>query len=528
MKDKILPSHITSSSHVEEPSRADDFISYEEQCQQDLCFAEQGKAGAEIEAHILGKSEDGFRRPATKDMMKKLRRYMLQAHFVNPDLELAIDILEVDTAAFDFSNIQALLESINIKKRQILTSCLQFDLIPSPFAVIAGRDHAMHASDLITIDPEDIDTFKGLHTVSEFHQTNSQHLMYNGLTNTSSHLSISSPDADSMWRSMRRHNYLLPFFMVAFHNRPPVFDDNGQKVYQNTAVTTRRDLRDRGLVSEAFYESTNGQEYIENYARRLFERPMFFYLDNRGEYHIVDDCDLEEHSLKALSERGLATAANLDLSRRFDWFSVKVKTVEGTSDIRTELRDIDSSAFSTQTLAIYGMLTAFDQDCADEVDNLLRHYGFHDIPAENRDLIESQLEDVKDHSNKYFDRAYGNGRMSDFAKDFFAIISKYADRHNIAPEVLEPFRLVCEQGMPEARVIDEECDTLQDVLQLQEDSVVPLFSEANVSLGLLRQRKQQEDAAKADANNGAGQLSDEQVIAGRSVSGTQSALTSTI
>ena len=291
-----------------------------------------------------------------------------------------------------------------------------------------------------------------------------------------------------MWGSMRRHIYMMPFFFAAFHNRPPLFNANGDKVHQNTAISSRRDLRDRGLVADVFYDSAGGDDYIERYGRMIFDRPMFFFTDRDGEFQIVPDAATEHHTLRHLCGMGLGTPENLGLTRRFDWYAAKIKTVEGTNFVRTELRDIDSSAFSAQSLAVYAMLTAFDSGCADEVDQLLRSFGFDDTPAANRAMIEEQLEDVKNHADRFFDRPYGTGHMSDFAREFISVISRHAGRYGIDQDVLEPLRFICETGTPEARVIDEECRTFEDVVRLQDRVTAPLYEEPNQSIGLLRER----------------------------------------
>jgi hypothetical protein len=301
------------------------------------------------------------------------------------------------------------------------------------------------------------------------------------LLNVSTQVSIGAKDPDHLFAMVRRHNILLPFLMTLFHNRPPRFDEDGKIIAENEAIAQRAALGQRGLVLSHFAHSRDGESFLRGHLSTVFNRAMYAYVDARGDFRAA--APGEDVSLLILKEKGLATRANVALSQSMDWASAKIKTVPGTTQMRAELRDIDTSGHAAVSMAVISMMMNLDPDCGRDMDSLLAGYGYPAAPLAIANRMHLDLKAARMRGTDYLDLQFGAWNMRGFGRDFGYLIEKYAEKHGVR-DVMEPVLYACASGMSEAKALAQILPHPAAVARYQRDYNPELMANPRKSLAL--------------------------------------------
>lgn len=424
------------------------------------------KTGMEMEFHI-----QDLRKPADQPSLASDDRVLelkdnLRGKGFDVDDEIAAHMIELKTDSYGIKELPDLVARVKAMRKTLVEEAAALDLKPSPFATLADLDTKTALGNLIT--PTAADPDRGIRPrtmMNTLQSLDMSRLIHYPLLNTSIQTSTGMKDADHMFESARRHYYLLPFYFTALNTRPPEFNKlSGEKKDIHSGIELRRIMGERGLVPASFYKATDGNSFMGQYYREVYDRPMLCHIDIQDEFHMATAYNAE--SIRTLKGKGLNTYSNFSLSESFDWFSGKRKAIPGTDFTRFEYRDIDSGLANDVTFTVLSALMTQDPDCGRDVDVLLESYGYGSIPARCAVDLENDLDMVHRNARAYLDIPYGTGRMDQFAKDFYATIESYARKYGVHHHLMA-FSMICETGFTEAKMIDHLCDTKADVVKLQ-------------------------------------------------------------
>jgi len=136
-----------------------------------------------------------------------------------------------------------------------------------------------------------------------------------------------------------------------------------------------------------------------------------------------------------------------------------------------------------------GLITgalAFQGTFGDKIDELLIRYGF-DFDGKEEDTrlyIRNSYDAARAHNNKFFDIAFGNGNMSDFAKDFADILEESLAGKGFEAE-LAPILNICRNGMTDTKVNRLLFPALTDIQNHQSNFNADIFTNTAQSNAML-------------------------------------------
>lgn len=449
----------------------------------DMAFDPAPKGGVEIEYHIQDLRADGA--PAKDERVSLLKENLRLRHNIAVDDEIAAHMIEVKTGAYELSALPLLMAEIERIQAAVMREALALDLKPVPFGNMAGLTAEKAFANLITPTREEPQRgARARMIMAAMHADNKQHLMAYPLLNVSAQISIGAKDPDHLFAMVRRHNILLPFLMTLFHNRPPRFDGRGRIIPEHSGIAQRAGLGRRGLVPPHFAHSHDGESYLHNHLRAVFNRAMYGYVDAAGDFRQA--AQGEKITLASLRRQGLATKANAALSLSMDWHAAKMKTIPDTAFMRAELRDIDTSGHAAASMAAIAFMMNLDEECGQAMDGLLAGYGYPAAPLAIANNMHLDLQAARRQATSYLDLPFGAGTMRHFGRDFAAILRSYAQKYRIADQ-LEPLFYACESGMSEAKALAQILPDAAAVARYQRDYDPELLANPRTSLALALQ-----------------------------------------
>jgi hypothetical protein len=258
------------------------------------------------------------------------------------------------------------------------------------------------------------------------------------LLTTGVQASLSPRDNDEMFNMARRGYMLTPLLIAAMNS------GSGYACNDNT----RQDAHVRskyyeiygasGGISEAFLQSRNGVELVENHIRAVFDAPMFFAFTPAGE--MVRSTKDNVITFRKLAEKGMNTQANFELAESFLYNDIKICNLrdgEGNAvGKRIELRPADSGLHQPASVLLLAAALIPDGKTADAFDVLLKDYGFTNTPPEDAALLKASRAAAVDHAGRFMDVRFGTGSLRDFAADVAGLVSAhYAHEKDVQRDV---------------------------------------------------------------------------------------------
>lgn len=297
----------------------------------------------------------------------------------------------------------------------------------------------------------------------------------------SNQVSVSYRDADQALRDVRRLYFLAPFLFLLTDNSS--YFREGKKFSGHQGMAFRREglLEGRGFVPPYIFTAQSGEEYIRAHIEHVMNNPLFVHYDLNG--GIVKLPAGTWTNFRELAQKGLNTATNYYFAETILWPDVKIAALRDEAgevvNHRYEARMLGVGVHQHQTSFLIVSALAHNESFAEDVDALLARYGFDaDNLEDARANLIAAYDAAQNHDNKFFDIAYGRGRMKNFAKEFADLIEITYDGAGLDEE-LSPLLSICRSGCTDAKINRLLFDTLEKTLAFQKNYDPAIFNDPN-------------------------------------------------
>jgi len=382
-------------------------------------------------------------------------------------IEPTAETMEINSAACTFDKLPKILADTQDKIGKLTALAAEMGLKRSFFSDLPDKTHLELLQNVVNVDRyeaffkpprEDMMDIAAYFSVCKSNQ-----------------VSVSYRDPDHMLGNVRRLYALAPFLFMMSDNTSGFAE--GQPVTYHHGMHYRRHLHGRGGCPCYVFSAQSGEEYLDAHIHHVMNNPLYVYYDEAGILHRIPSGVWM--TMNTLKEQGLNTASNFHLSESILWPDVKLAALKNKDEQvvahRYEARMFGVGLHQHNSAALIVGALAFDEDFAAKIDELLASFGFDFAKEEEtRLLVRESYMAAYQHNNQYFEIAYGNGRMSDFAQRFADILEGAADKHDFS-EMAAPILKICRSGMTDAKVNHLLLPTLQDVRDLQKSYDPALF-----------------------------------------------------
>lgn len=241
---------------------------------------------------------------------------------------------------------------------------------------------------------------------------------------TSTQVSVSYSDADDLYRTLCTGYALSPVIFALFANHP-AFIENGVDVRnQHPRAAWYGAFGEVGGIPASVLNARNGEEFIRLHAEQVYNNDMLFYYDQQGEIVWPE----KPLPFAALTELGLNTRSNYDLSESFLYHDLKVCNIRDENGVatgkRVEFRGFDSGTLSTLTAHGFVGLLLRDENASAELQGLLLSYGLTPDCEDFAHNLQASRDAVAHHGGKYLDVAYGRGTLREFCGELADILDR--------------------------------------------------------------------------------------------------------
>jgi hypothetical protein len=294
------------------------------------------------------------------------------------------------------------------------------------------------------------------------------------LLTSSVQTSFSPEDEDALFRMAYRGYALTPLLMAATNSSAGFLLNEDKPVDFLPRGKYYLGYGDAGGISPAFLKAENGQEFIQNHIDAVFAAPMHFAYDLDG--GIIPAGKDNRITYAKLVEQGLGTRSNYELAETFLYNDVKVCNLRDEDGRvigkRLEVRGGDSGIDQPVMAVLLTAALVPDGKAAEQLDALLKDYGFTGNPKADADLFLSSRAAAVEHGGKFMDVAFGTGRLRDFAADVAGIlVNAYAGRKLDAD--MEKLTEVLMTGNCDAKIFAEQMPTLQSLSAFLQNGAKP-------------------------------------------------------
>lgn len=385
------------------------------------------------------------------------------------------ELLEVSTSAHSFGKIKETLKDINHKINIVGSKAAGLGLKRSYFQELPERT----ADDLLS-RIVDVPRYQVMY--APYRADMKTCVQYFAVCK-SDQVSVSYKTQDHALRDIRRLYSLAPFFFLLTDNSTGFSEGKPFSGHVGMHLRHYGLLKGRGGVLPYAFEAKSGAEFFARHIDHVFNNPLYMYYDLEG--RLIGLPSGEWITFNQLIEKGLNTATNYYLAQSVLWPDVKIaalRDVDGSVyGHRYEARMFGVGIHQHQTALILTSALAFHEEFANQVDDLLERYGFSDNDiAQMFANVQSSYKAAREHNGKFFDVAFGTGRMADFAKEFADLVEAMADDVGLDEEV-QAMLTICRTGCTDGKVNRLLLPTLNDVLKFQRNYDPEIFSNPNRS-----------------------------------------------
>lgn len=298
----------------------------------------------------------------------------------------------------------------------------------------------------------------------------------------SNQVSVSPKNPDQMLSDVRRLYCLAPFLFMLTDNTSAFSEGQIFKGHAGMHLRHEGLGQGRGGIPPYVFTARNGKEFIRAHIHHAMNNPLFMYYDLDGTLTRVPSGDWSV-TFNTLKEHGLNTASNYYLAQSLLWPDVKIAALKDEAGAvtghRYEARMFGVGIHQHQSAFLIVAGLAFQRDLAENVDELLRQYGFDadDLPAMAAHVSRS-YKAARAHNGKFFDIAYGTGTMAAFARDFADLMENACDDPELE-DALAPLLTICRTGCTDAKVNRALFPTLADIAAIQKNYDPEIFDNPN-------------------------------------------------
>ncbi len=402
------------------------------------------KFGTEVELAFFKKDDAGLRimnAPENKLVMQK-------AHQLHPGdwvrNEPTSDTLEAGSIAADIHGLDTIIEDTYAKMKALEDAAAAHGLKRSFFQDQPGITVPALLSSLVDIPRyqaffgpprEDMMDIAAYFAICK-----------------STQVSVSYKNPDHMLENVRRLYVLAPFLFLLLENSSG-FDGDAPASYHH-GMKHRAALKDRGLFPSYLFDVQSGAEYITRHIDQVMNNPLFVYYDQTGAMVRLPSGSWT--SFNELKKQGLNTATNYWFAQSILWPDVKIAALkdeagQNVTGHRYEARIFGVGAHQPASALLITAALAADENFAAGIDGLLMQFGFDLQSPATKPLLKAAYDAARNHNGAFFDIAYGNGNMSEFAQKFGHLL---AGAKSIASHAafLAPILDICESGCTDAKI----------------------------------------------------------------------------
>lgn len=372
------------------------------------------------------------------------------------------ELLEIATIAGSFSQLQEVIDDADRKIGVLKEKAESVGLKRSYFQELPERT----ADDLLS-RIVDVERYKVMY--APYRSDMKETVRYFAVCK-SNQVSVSYQDQDHALENVRRLYFLSPFFFLLTDNSTGFIEGKSFKGHAGMALRHNGLDLGRGGVMPYAMSAKSGEEFFVRHIEHVFNNPLFMFYNERGVLERVPNgnWDVNFHHLK---ERGLNTKSNYFLAQSVLWPDVKIAALKDEQgnvyNHRFEARMFGVGLHQHRSALVLTAGLAMHKDFAADVDDLLIRYGFDPSDsAQAAELLDDAYDAARFHQGKFFDIAYGNGTMREFAKEFADCLENHADDFNLE-DAIEPILSICRSGCTDGKINRILFPTLKDVLHFQ-------------------------------------------------------------
>lgn len=309
----------------------------------------------------------------------------------------------------------------------------------------------------------------------------------------SNQVSVSPYDMDHMHQNVRRLYALAPFLFLLTDNSTGFSEGKAFSGHAGMHLRHQGLTEGRGGVPPYVFSAKSGEEFVRAHIDHVMNNPLFMYYDRDGGLNRVPSGDWGV-TFNALKNQGLNIASNYYLAQSIMWPDVKIATLKNDAgDItghRYEARMFGVGTHQHQSAFIITSALAFHEKFAAQVDELLTRYGLDTYEA----VIEAYAA-AREHEGKFFDVAYGNAQMIDFAREFADLIEPVAEEMGLDDET-QPILEICRSGCTDGKVNRLLCPSLDDVIAFQRGYKPSVFNNPNQCAKMMFDREIKQEKSR--------------------------------
>lgn len=265
---------------------------------------------------------------------------------------------------------------------------------------------------------------------------------------TSTQVSLSYKDTDDLFDLLSTAYALQPVIYGLFANYPAFIEGKDEKIGFNPRAKFYEAFGKDGGIPESFLAAKNGDEFIENHAKQVFDTDMLFYKDKNNNL-IWPEKPVKFRDLAAI---GLNTRSNYDLAESFIYSDLKVCNIRDENGTptgkRVEVRGFDAGAFGVETAVPFIHAVLRDEETNARVKGLLLDYGIAPGLPDFAEKITAARAAMADHGGKFLDVPFGNGTLKDFCRDLGKILEAHAARNPEVAPYIAKITDICASGTP--------------------------------------------------------------------------------
>ncbi len=407
---------------------------------------DQAKSGIEVELAFFDPKDDKL---AVMSLCQNRVLKNCAAAVISDDdwlhNEPTSELLEVASKADSFDNAKKVLDDANRKIKILCDKAEGLGLKRSYFQELPERS----AEDLLS-RIVDVERYKVMY--APYREDMKKCVEYFAVCK-SNQVSVSPYNMDHMLENVRRLYILAPFLFLLTDNSAAF--TGGIKYKGHAGMQMRHDglLEGRGGVMPYAFSAQSGEEFISNHIDHVFNNPLFMYYDLEGRLNRVPSGDWSV-TFNSLKKRGLNISSNYYLAQSLLWPDIKIAALKRDDGAvyghRYEARMFGVGIHQHQTAFIITTMLAFHEEFASSVDLLLEEYGFSSS-QQCYELVMSSYKAARKHNGKFFNIAYGNRKMADFAKNFADLLEKVIDETPFEKQA-QPLLNICRTGCTDAKV----------------------------------------------------------------------------
>ena len=437
---------------------------------------EAAKMGIEVELAFFDPETYAPMSVAQNEALLKTMETTHNADWVR--VEPSAETMEVNSIARDFAGLQDVLKDTNDKMDTLTSEAAKIGLKRSFFSDLPDKTYK-----------ELLDNIVNVERYQAFFQPPRDDMMEIAAYFTvckSNQVSVSYRDHDHMLKNVRRLYAMAPFLFMLTDNTSAVAE--AQPFTGHHGMQYRRNLYGRGGCPCYVFTAKSGEEYIANHINHVMNNPLYVFYDEQGVLNRIPTGTWA--TLNTLKKDGLNTASNFHLSESILWPDVKIAALKDSADQvvghRYEARMFGVGIHQHNTAGLITGALAFQGTFGDKIDELLIRYGF-DFDGKEEDTrlyVRNSYDAARAHNNKFFDIAFGNGNMSDFAKDFANILEESLAGKGFEAE-LAPILNICRSGMTDTKVNRLLFPALTDIQNHQSSFDADIFTNTAQSNALL-------------------------------------------